>query len=145
MPVRIQVKQTGRVQPAKLDHGELTTIGQHMVAAQKDRWSRAINAEGNPAKKLSVKYFFIKRRIRGGNPVRDYHLTGTLLANFQLRRAMEGQIRAEPTSRKARDEASGAESIEQMIGFAGSDQTALFRDALSTYGKKMQKAWVPLK
>src|SRR4029434_2030552 len=86
--LNVKVKRPGRVKPPNLADPQLKTVGEEMVAAQKLRWSKAINAEGNVAKKLSVKYFFIKRKVRGvGRPVHDMNLTGQTIANFILRNA----------------------------------------------------------
>jgi len=141
----VKVKKTGRVRPPQLDNGQLTYIGRLMVAAQKDRWSKSIDAEGNQAKPLSMRYFFKKRKYLGVNqPRRDNRLTGLMAQNFQLRKAINGVIRAEPTSRMARQHANQAQGFEEMIGFAGSDQTVVFRAAQREYGAWLQKAWVPI-
>jgi len=141
----VAVKQSGRFKPANLDRGDLTFIGLGMVAAQKERWSKAINADGNPAKRLSIKYFFEKRKLRGGNPKRDMYMTGATVKNFALRKAVDGVIRAENTSRAGRAHANRAQNFEQMIGFAGSDQIAVFRLSQATYyGPWMQKAFIPI-
>ena len=55
-----------------------------------------------------VKYFFIKRKLRGvGRPVRDMNLSGQTIANFSLRKAAVGQIRAENSTRITRKRAMG--------------------------------------
>src|SRR5262245_7224379 len=108
--VKIKVKRTGRVRTPQLTDPQMKAIGEEMVAAQKERWRDAINANGVPAKKLSIKYFFIKRKLHGGGtPVRDMNLTGKLIKNFQLRKATTNQIRAENTTRKEREKAMGAQ------------------------------------
>jgi len=143
--LNVKVKRTGRVKPPNLADPQLKTVGEEMVAAQKLRWSKAINAEGNVAKKLSVKYFFIKRKVRGvGRPVRDMNLTGQTIANFSLRKAAGGQIRAENSTRITRKRAMGVQGIEPMIGFAGTDQISLFKASQLQYGIYLQKAWVPI-
>src|SRR4030095_11738540 len=98
--LNVKVKRTGRVKPPNLADPQLKTIGEEMVAAQKLRWGKASKAEGNVAKKRAVKYFFIKRKVRGvGRPVRDMNLSGQTIANFSLRKAAGGQIRAENSTR----------------------------------------------
>src|SRR5262245_42865524 len=95
-PVSVKVKKTGRVKKPTLDHGQLTTIGQAMVDKQKQRWAQGINAEGMRAKPLAKPYLYRKAKIRRTNrPIRDLHLTGLLLSNFTLRKAINGVIRAE--------------------------------------------------
>jgi hypothetical protein len=144
-PLKVKVKRTGRVKEPNLSDPQLKAIGEEMVAAQKLRWSKGINAEGNAAKKLSVKYFFIKRKLRGvSRPVRDMNLSGATIKNFSLRKASNGQIRAENTSRATRKSATGANNIEQMIGFAGTDQNSLFKASQLQYGIYLQRAWVPI-
>lgn len=144
-PLKVKVKRTGRVKEPNLSDPQLKAIGEEMVTAQKLRWTKAVNAEGNAAKKLSVKYFFIKRKVRGNpRPVRDMYLSGATVKNFSLRKASGGQIRAENTSRATRKSATGANSIDQMIGFAGSDQNSLFKASQLQYGIYLQRAWVPI-
>jgi hypothetical protein len=143
--LNVKVKRTGRVKPANLADPQLKAVGEEMVAAQKLRWGKAINAEGNAAKKLSVKYFFIKRKLRGvGRPVRDMNLSGQTIANFSLRKAAVGQIRAENSTRITRKRAMGAQNVDPMIGFAGTDQISLFKASQLQYGIYLQKAWVPI-
>jgi hypothetical protein len=144
MPISVKVPRTGRVRMPQLDNGPLTTIGKAMVAAQLVRWSKGINAEGNPAKKLSVKYAIIKQKTLHKKAIRDMQMTGTLAKNFALRKASNGVIKAENTSRLARDHARRADQYEQMIGFAGSDQITVFNEAEKQYGKWMQTAWIPV-
>jgi hypothetical protein len=144
--VKIRVTQTGRVKPPNLDNGQLTAIGREMVEAQKLRWSKAINADGNPAKPLSKKYLFMKKKFTGASrPRRDMKMTGQTVANFGLRKAINGVIRAENSTRETRRRAQRASDTEQMIGFSGSDQVTVFRESQTQYGKFLQRAWVPLK
>jgi len=142
----VKVKQTGRIKPPNLDNGALTQIGRSMVIAQKLRWSKSLNASGNKAKPLSKKYTFIKKNyLRVNVPQRDLKLTGVLTGNFQLRKAINGQIRAENTTRSARKHALQADKSEQMIGFAGSDQRIIFAQSQIAYGRYLQRAWVTLR
>jgi len=142
--VGVRVKQTGRIKGPNLDNGALTAIGEAMVAAQKDRWAKGLNADGVPAKKLSPRYAAIKRKVLKKEPIRDNYMTGALSRNFSLRKANNGSIRAEATSREARAHANSATRFEQMIGFAGSDQLAVFKTAQAEYGAHLDKAWVPI-
>jgi hypothetical protein len=141
----VKVPRTGRVKAPNLDHGALTFIGQHMVNAQKQRWLRGIDANDQPAKRLSKKYLFIKKGIRNvSRPIRDMYLTGMTINNFILRKANDGQIRAENTTREARKRAQRANNIDQMIGFASTDADQVFRSSAAQYGKFVQKAWIPI-
>jgi hypothetical protein len=141
----VKVKKTGRVRGPNLSDPQLKVIGEAMVDAQKKRWDDGINAEGNAARALSKKYFFMKRAAtHQTSPIRDMKMTGVTVANFTLRKASGGIIRAENTSRAARDHANRAQGAEQMIGFAGSDQIAVFRESQLQYGVLLQKAWVPI-
>lgn len=141
----VKVKRTGRVQPANLDNGPLTEIGRLMVKAQLQRWSQGVNAEGNKAKPLSKRYLFIKQAYtKVHRPIRDMKMTGRTVANFQLRKAVNGTIRAENTTRAERTKAQRAQGYEEMIGFAGSDQMTVFRASQIQYGNWLQKAWIPI-
>jgi hypothetical protein len=141
----IKVKKTGRIRQPKLDKGPLTAIGNVMVAAQKRRWERAYTADGQPAKKLSVRYAIMKGKyLHTARPKRDMRLTGQTIANFQLRKAINDQIRAEPTQRKTRERARRAQQFADMIGFAGSDINAVAHESEKQYGKLLQKMWVPI-
>jgi hypothetical protein len=142
--VKVKVKQTGRVRVPKLGNPQLKAIGDDMVKEQLDRWSKAKNADGQPAKKLSVKYAIIKQQYKKRRPVRDMDFTGLTIKNFQLRRAQENQIRAENTTRNERKKAQGANSIDQMIGFAISDAKVVFDATVKQYGDYAKTAWIPL-
>jgi hypothetical protein len=145
LALTVKVKRTGRVKPPNLDMGEYTDLGKLMVRNQKERWAKAINAEGNAAKPLSVKYIFEKRAYTGNTrPKRDMKMTGETIANFQLRKARDGVIRAENTNRLARQKAMRAQGYDQMIGFSGDEQTAIFKKADTIFGEKMKRAWVPI-
>lgn len=144
MPVSVKVKQSGRVKAPNLSDPQLKAIGEEMVAAQKARWAKAVNADGNPAKKLSVKYAIIKQKTLHKRAVRDMQMTGSLIKNFQLRKAAAGTIRAENTTRIDRAAASKCQGYEQMIGFAGSDLNIVFNESVKQYGVWLQKAWVPI-
>jgi hypothetical protein len=146
MPIKIKVKQTGRIKAPKLDNGPLTAIGQDMVARQKERWANHMNASGNQAKPLSKKYTFIKKKFLGvARPYRDNVMTGIMRDNFTLRKAIEGNIRAENTTRLARAHATGAVKFEDMIGFSGPEQMAIFRDFQVEYGQWVKRAWVQIR
>jgi hypothetical protein len=145
MSLNIQVKKSGRVRLPTLDDPQLKAIGNVMVAEQKQRWDDGISANGIHGKKLSRRYFFIKRKFtRQVNPIRDMKMTGATVANFSLRRASRGVIRAENTTRETRKRATTAQRFEDMIGFAASDQIAIFRASQAQYGDYLKKAWVPL-
>jgi hypothetical protein len=143
--VRVRFKG-GRIATPKLDNGPLTRIGNDMVAAQKKRWAFGVNSDGTAAKPLAVKYLIQKAKYTGNpNPIRDMKMTGRTLENFQLRKAMDGTIRAENTTRLERQKATQAQQWEDMIGFAPTDQIAVFRSADAEYDRWLQKAWVPLR
>jgi hypothetical protein len=143
---KISVKNSGRLKAPKLDNGQFTKIGQAMVAAQLERWSKGINANGAPAKPLSPKYAAMKRiYTRNEHPIRDNKMTGALVKNFQLRKAMDGVIRAEPTQRLTRTQAQRAEQYEEMIGLAPSDQVTTYRAIIEQYSRYPDKAWEPVK
>lgn len=145
MPVKVKVKKSGRVKGPNLEDPQLTEIGNEMVRVQKLRWNDGIDAEGNQAKKLSFKYFKEKQKFTGQpSPIRDMSMTGDTVKNFTLRRAAQGQIRAENTSRLARSKALRSQDYEEMIGFAGSDQIAIFKATQLQYGIYVQKAWIPI-
>ncbi len=145
MPVKVKVKKSGRVKGPNLADPQLKVIGEEMVTVQKARWDDAINASGNQAKKLSFKYFKEKQKFtQQASPIRDMKMTGETIKNFTLRRAADGQIRAENTSRVCRGKAQRAQQAEEMIGFAGTDQIAIFKATQLQYGIYVKKAWVPI-
>jgi hypothetical protein len=143
--LQVKVKRTGRLRKPNLDNGPLTAIGNEMVKAQLARWAASIDAEGNKAKWLTMKYVFIKQKFTGVNrPKRDNKMTGALVKNFTLRKATAGVIRAEPTQRLTRLHAMRSQGYEEMIGFAGNDQLVVFRGAEREYGNFLKTAWVPV-
>jgi hypothetical protein len=152
MPVKVKVKQTGRVRAPRLDDPQLKIIGDEMVAAQKARWAKGIDTGGQPAKKLSVKYAIRKgaylRKVgdpRGSSRViRDMNITGLLVKNFTLRRASAGVIRAENTTREARAHANKAVLYWDMIGFAGSDVKTVMDSYTKQYGLWSLRAFIPI-
>ena len=142
--VQVTVKKSGRVRGPNLSDPQLAAIGNAMVAAQKDRWAKGIDAAGQPAKKLSVKYSIVKQSVLHKRPIRDNMMTGLLVKNFTLRKAANGVIRAENTTRLARQHATRANSYDQMIGFAMTDAKVVFDGAQAEYGKYVNTAWIPL-
>lgn len=141
-PVAISVIKTGKFRKPVLDNAQLTAIGTGMVAKQKARWAAALNADDQKAKPLSKPYLYKKARIRKTNrPVRDLHLTGLLLENFRLRKAIDGIIRAEPTSRAGRQHATSATRDDQMIGFSLSDAKQVYDETERQYGRLAEKMW----
>jgi hypothetical protein len=144
-PLTVKVKKTGRMKGPDLSDPALKQIGDEMLKAQFRRWDDGLNANGSQAKKLSFKYFKEKQKYTGQtSPIRDMKMTGETIKNFTLRRASQGQIRAENTSRVCRGKAQRAQKAEEMIGFAGSDQIAVFRATQLQYGIHLQKAWIPI-
>ena len=142
--VNIKVQQSGRVRGPNLSDPQLKKIGDAMVAEQKARWARAVDASGQPAKKLSVKYAIIKQAALHKRPVRDMHMTGQTIKNFTLRKAAGGRIRAENTTRLERAKALRANSYDQMIGFAVTDAKVVFAEAQVQYGQYVNTAWIPV-
>ena len=67
-----------------------------------------------------------------------------MIQNFTLRKAINGVIRAENTSRLARKHALGSQTAEEMIGFAGSDVALAMKASEKACGKWMTKAWIPI-
>jgi hypothetical protein len=147
--ISVRVTKSGRIIPARLDNGALTRIGDSMVEAQLKRWSLGLNANGNAARQLANKSFFEKRaylKKTGANraPIRDNNMTGSLVKNFSLRKAISGTIRAEPTQRTTRSHANRAQFYEEMIGFSGPEQVKIYEKSFEEYGKIFTKAWVPI-
>jgi hypothetical protein len=142
--LNMRVKKTGRVRGPNLSDPQLRAIGDKMVAEQKARWARSMNAAGVPAKKLSVHYAIIKQKYLHKRPTRDMVMTGKTLANFSLRKAAEGRIRAENTTRLERAKALRANKYEQMIGIALTDLKVVTDESQAQYGNYVQKAWLPL-
>jgi hypothetical protein len=144
-PVNMSVVQSGALKKPTLDNGQLTRIGAQMVKDQLARWAKHQNAYGNEAKPLSRRYLFIKNKIRKqSRSYRDNYLTGLLVSNFTLRKAINNQIRAENTSRKARDHAAGAQQYDEMIGFSGPEQVTIIKNAQAEYGQYLIRAWIKI-
>jgi hypothetical protein len=140
----VTVKRTGRIRPPNLPDAQLKAIGDVMVTAQKLRWDKAINADGQIAKKLSVRWAIIKQAVLHKRPERDMRLTGKTIKNFQLRKASLGKIRAENTTRYERQKAAGCNSYDQMIGFSLFDAKQVFAQTQTEFGQWVNKAWIPL-
>jgi hypothetical protein len=122
----------------------LKAIGEKMVAEQKARWAKSVDAAGQPALKLSVRYAIIKQAVLHKRPKRDMSMTGQTIKNFTLRKAADGKIRAENTTRLERAKAGRANAYDQMIGFANSDAQVVFDEAKAQYGQYLNTAWIPI-
>lgn len=144
MPVKMTVPQTGRMRGPNLSDPQLKAIGDKMVAEQKARWAKAVDADGQPAKPLGVRYAIIKQSFTHKRPVRDMKVTGATVANFTLRKAADGKIRAENTTRLERAKALRCQGYDQMIGFAISDAKVVFAEAQAQYGQYVNTAWIPI-
>jgi hypothetical protein len=142
--VKIEVKKTGRVRGPNLSDPQLTVIGNKMVAAQKERWAKSFNANGQQATKLAVRYAIIKQAVLHKRPTRDMWMTGKTVANFTLRKAANGIVRAENTTRLERAKALRANGYEQMIGFALTDTKVVFDETQVQYSNYAHTAWIPL-
>jgi hypothetical protein len=142
--VQITVVQTGRIRGPNLIDPQLKAIGEKMVAEQKARWGKHVNAAGQPALKLSTRYAIIKQAFLHKRPYRDMSLTGRTIANFTLRKAANGVIRAENTTRLERSKAVRANGYDQMIGFAVSDAQVVFDETQMQFGQWVNTAWIPL-
>ena len=138
------MKRTGRVRPPNLPDLQLKAIGDKMVAEQKARWGRVMDANGQAAKPLSVRYAIIKQAVLHKRAVRDMVLTGKTKANFILRKAAVGRIRAENTTRLERTKAMKANQAHQMIGFALTDAKVVFDSTKAEFGQWVNRAWIPL-
>jgi hypothetical protein len=134
----------GRVRGPNLSDPQLKAIGDLMVAAQKERWLKGVDAAGQPAAKLSVRYAIVKQAVLHKRPIRDNVMTGLLFNNFTLRKAADGVIRAENTTRLARDHARRANSFDQMIGFALTDAKVVLDETQAQYGEYAKRAFIPL-
>ena len=140
--IKVKLKRTGRLRKPTLDYGQLFHIGTHMVEKQKARWAAGLNANDGTAAPLSKRYMFYKAKVRKTNrPKRDMRLSGLLWNNFSLRKAINGVIRAENTTREARDHATSANAKDQMIGFSGSDLKVIYNESQRAYGSLAKNLW----
>ncbi len=142
--INIAVKKQGRVRPPNLPDAQLKAIGDVMVKAQKDRWAKHYNAQGVEAQKLTVRYAIIKQAVLHKRAYRDMSMTGKTIKNFTLRKAAEGKIRAENTTKLERDKARRANNADQMIGFSMLDTMIISLATQKEFGSWVQRAWIPL-
>lgn len=139
---KVAVDQSGQFVPPTLTSSQLREIGMAMVAKQKDRWSKGINARDQAAKPLAPVTAKGKMTYRG-KAIRDMVMTGLMAENFTLRKASGDEIRAENTSREARMHARKAQAFEKMIGLSPSDRDVVFGMAYRAYGVYLKGAWKP--
>jgi len=144
-PVKISMRGKHLIKPPNLSDPQLKRVGELMVAAQKERWKKGIDGDGNPAKKLSVRYAIIKQKFLHKRPIRDMWMTGETVANFQLRKDADGRIRAENTIKRIREKAMRCQGYVEMIGFAGSDINTLLAASQREYGNYLTKALVQIR
>jgi hypothetical protein len=141
--LRVKVTKTGRVRGPNLSDPQLKIIGEQMLAAQKQRWAQGLDADGLQAKPLSKQYAVIKQKAKG-NVLRNMSFTGKTVENFSLRKAADGKIRAENTTRLERAKAQRSQSYDQMIGFAVSDIKVVMNESQKQYQEYVKTAWIPL-
>lgn len=142
MQMKLTVKESGKLKALKLNAAQYRQLGNAMLAANKRRIARGINADGNPARPLSKAYEAIKRKVRRvARPIRDMRLTGVTMNSYQITRAHGGIIRAEPTTGTARTRAFMAQRLEPMIGFTPVEERAVIKEARAMFGKYVQVSW----
>jgi hypothetical protein len=142
--VKIKVKQTGRVKAPNLQDPALARMGSSMRVAQFVRWFKGVDANGQPAKKLSIKYAIIKQKYLHKRPIRDNWMTGAMAKNFAVRKAAAGTIRVENSTRLGRAHANGSQKYAEMIGFAVTDINNVIGEAQKEYGEYVKTAWIPV-
>jgi len=142
--VSYSIPKSGRLRGPNLSDPQLKAIGDKMVAEQIARWGKAVDASGQKSKNLSVKYAIVKQKLLHKRAVRDMFLTGATIKNFSLRKAADGRIRAENTTRKERAKALACNNLDQMIGFAMTDAKVVFDTAQAEYGQYCNTAWIPV-
>lgn len=138
----MKVVQSGQLKPLKLSAAQYRQLGNAMLAANKRRIKRGINAEGKQARPLSKKYQRIKRKVRGvARPIRDMVLTGRTMDSYQIVRAYGGVIRAEPRTAEGRKRAWAAQRLEPMFGFTAVEEKAVQKEARAMFGRNAQVLW----
>jgi hypothetical protein len=147
MPVdkfQIKVEQSGELAPPILTDAQLMAIGKLMVAAQKDRWSRAIDSTGAAARPLAPITAKLKRKA-GRQPKRDMYMTGVTIRDFDVLVATAGVIVAGNKSGEAQLHARKAQAFDEMIGLAPTDQAIVEAAVERAYEDYIQTSWRPVK
>jgi hypothetical protein len=140
--LKVSIKRSGRLKPPVFTDYELARIGKIVVQNQKARWAMGINANGMKAKPLNRRYYFVKKAFRHiPDPIRDNEMTGDLKQNFQLRKAGNMTIRAQPSARLPRQKALRAEQYEEMIGFSPPEIAIVGAEFAALTVKYSKAAW----
>ena len=143
MQIKLKIHGKGELRMKQLPAAEWRKLGEAMLAANKRRILKGVNAEGQPAKPLAPKYARIKRKqLRISRPIRDMRLTGETLLSYQVVRASGGIIRCEPKTAQGRKKAFFCQRLEPMIGFTDYEEAAVMRTVRSMLGRGANLEWV---
>ena len=110
--------------PISFSAGRMNTVGQAAVDSSRARILAGLNVHDAPALPLSPKY--AKRKVRAGQPpIRNWKLTGALLASMDVQRTEVNSVSFGFTSAdtiKLQKLAAWNQNREQIMGVSPRDQ-----------------------
>ena len=121
--VRVYVKKQIRLDRMSFRQQSMFKIGTEGVASVKSRLAAAQGPGDSSARPLTKRYAIQKTKMGKGNR-RNLMLTGSMLANFQVRTVSENSAKASNSTRKDRLKAWINQKIEPWVVFSPRNKAA---------------------
>ena len=121
--VRVYFKKQIRLDRMSFRQQSMFKIGSEGVASVKSRLAAAQGPDDSSAKPLTKRYAIQKTKTGKGNR-RNLMLTGSMLANFQVRTVSENSAKASNSTRKDRLKAWINQKIEPWVVFSPKNKAA---------------------
>ncbi len=121
--VRVYVKKQIRLDRMNFRQQSMFKIGTVGVASVKSRLAAVQGPGDSSAKPLTKRYAIQKTKMGKGNR-RNLMLTGSMLANFQVRTVSENSAKASNSTRKDRLKAWINQKIEPWVVFSPKNKAA---------------------
>lgn len=114
---------------------DMRVLAQAAVNQNTTRWDRATNVRDAPAKPLQIQLrqnraprgYAIQKRRKGGQPIRDWKLTGQMRAAFGVLSVTRSRAVIGWNSTPMMLRATFNQALEQMFGISPADEQTLFQ------------------
>lgn len=104
--------------------GGMARIGRIIIAENRARTARAVNAFDQPTLPLTKKYVR-RKELKGKKPQRDLRLTGELMAAFEVKAAQDNRVAVGWHSGRNIIKVRTNQLRDPMIGISESDSAAV--------------------
>jgi hypothetical protein len=136
----ITIRETSRtnVELPEFSLQQLGEIAGVAIAAEESRISQAINVHDQPARPLSLRY--AKSKVKaGGQPVRDLHLTGDMLASLRVVDLESNSATVGFADPGQEAKARHNERFENMLGVSPADETQVDSDVRNIFAGNLKR------